>query len=604
MKKNHHSNHLLQSTTLPSVTPQNTILTPLPQPPQSIKRQFLPQNFEISSWQNIELYTQQLLSENLTDYNDFQKWLFNQNELQNYLYEQYVKCRIALSCDTNSAALQTQYAFYAKEIMPPFQEFLHEFNKKLADSPFFKTLKNNPDYHAFTRYTEVTLNTHTPLNIPIQAEININSRHYDTLIGSMSITLNDMQYTMPQATDLMKSQNRETRKQVFEAVVNARTELRQPLDQLFDKLLSLRHQSALNANFKNYRDYTYAYRFDYTPKQCSQFHEAIAEVITPIASFFEKKRQQALNLTELYPWDASVEINNNSVQSLKPFENTTDLLQKSIKCLHDIHPQFADYLQVLQQKKHLDLESRPNKAPGGYNCQLPETGIPFIFMNATKSLRTLETLFHETGHAIHSILEAQLPLSFFRYPPSEVCELASMSMELISMEHWQPHFFTDTEQYKQAKAQHLRESITALPSMAITDSFQHWLYTNPQHTPQERNQEWLRLRTLFDGNVVQWLPQYTEHRSYGWHAILHIFKSPFYYIEYAMAQLGAIAMWRNYKKNKNETLNNYIKALSLGYTRSVPQIYKTAGIEFNFSKPYIKDLTSFVLDEIDNLVGL
>ena len=240
----------------------------------------------------------------------------------------------------------------------------------------------------------------------------------------------------------------------------------------------------------------------------------------------------------------------------------------------------------------LDLESRKGKAPGGYLYPLPLTGVPFIFMNAVGSLRDLVTMVHEGGHAIHSFLSRNLLLNDFKNVPSEVAELASMSMELISMQHWQA-FFENEADYKRARLEQMDDILRTLPWVAAIDKFQHWLYTNHQHTAEERKQAWVSIYSEFGGKYTSW-GGYEQQMAFMWQKQLHLFEVPFYYIEYGFAQLGAIAMWRSYLQAPQAAIENYKGALSLGYTKSIADIYATAGIKFDFSDAYIAELAAFV----------
>ena len=248
---------------------------------------------------------------------------------------------------------------------------------------------------------------------------------------------------------------------------------------------------------------------------------------------------------------------------------------------------------------HLDLESRKGKAPGGYNYPLAEIGVPFIFMNATSTLRDMITILHEGGHAIHSFVTRDLELGHFKSTPSEVAELASMSMELISMEHWDV-YFDRPEDLKRAKKEHLEQILETLPWVATIDKFQHWIYQHPSHSLEDRKREWNAIFDQFSDSITVW--DGLEHaRDYLWQKQLHLFEVPFYYIEYGMAQLGAVAVWKNFKQDPVSGLNSYLDALKLGYKRSIPEIYKAANIKFDFSQEYIRELMNFVREELASL---
>jgi oligoendopeptidase F len=374
---------------------------------------------------------------------------------------------------------------------------------------------------------------------------------------------------------------------------------RTKLDELFSELVRLRNVIAANAGFSNYRDYKFVdlNRFDYTPADCTDFHNSVRTCIIPVLDMLMQERKNEMKVGSLKPWDLDVDPAGRP--DLKPFKAGTELLDKSIGCFNSIHPYFGEVLLTLKAKGYTDLDSRIGKAPGGYNYPLYESGVPFIFMNASGSLRDVITMVHEGGHAIHSMLTRDLDFIGFKELPSEIAELASMSMELISMEHWN-HFFTDEDELRRAKRDQLENVIEALPWIACIDSFQHWLYLNHDHTIQERKEAWLNNIRRFSSSHVDWS---TDQNALEilWQKQLHLFEVPFYYIEYGMAQLGAIAVWRNYKSHPQKAITQYMDALKLGYTVSIPEVYKAAGIRFDFSENYIRELISFVKDELKKL---
>ena len=304
-----------------------------------------------------------------------------------------------------------------------------------------------------------------------------------------------------------------------------------------------------------------------------------------------------MKIADYRPWDTSVD--EEGLPPLKPFANAQELIDRTIECFNKLDPFFGECIDTMQKLKRLDLDSRLGKAPGGYQYPLYETDVPFIFMNSVGLHRDLVTMVHEGGHAIHSFLDFNLELVDFKSPPSEVAELASMSMELMSMEHWDVFFKTE-EELKRAKRQQLESVMDTLPWIAAIDRFQHWLYTNPDHTLEQRYEEWERIIGDFGSNEINYKGLENNLRR-RWQVQLHLFEVPFYYIEYGFAQLGAIAVWRNYKTNPKKAVEDYKKALALGYTKSIPKIYETAGVKFDFSPDYIKELMDFVKAEYENI---
>ncbi|HTE30509.1 MAG TPA: M3 family oligoendopeptidase, partial [Chryseolinea sp.] len=349
----------------------------------------------------------------------------------------------------------------------------------------------------------------------------------------------------------------------------------------------------------NFRDYMFKAlgRFDYTPKDCFEFHDAIQHEVVPILDQFSRERKRDLKVTQLRPWDKAVDPGGRD--ALKPFTSGTELTEKTIEVFSRLDPFLGQCLSIMREMGHLDLESRKGKAPGGYNYPLAEIGVPFIFMNATSTLRDMVTIMHEGGHAIHNFLTRDLELTDFKSTPSEVAELASMSMELISMDHWDVFFTTEVD-LKRAKRDHLEDLIETLPWVATIDSFQHWIYLHPGHTLEERRSAWNRIFDSFADSITDWTSLETA-KDYLWQKQLHLYEVPFYYIEYGMAQLGAIAVWRNFRKDHQKGLQGYQNALKLGYLKPIPEIYKAANVKFDFSRPYIKELMTFVREELGKI---
>ncbi|MEJ0032083.1 MAG: M3 family oligoendopeptidase [Bacteroidota bacterium] len=395
------------------------------------------------------------------------------------------------------------------------------------------------------------------------------------------------------------STDRAKREAVYRNVQERRLQDKNTLDELYSSLISLRHQVSKNADFANFRDYMFkAYgRFDYTPDDCFKFHEAIQSEVVPILNELAADRKKKLKVRELRPWDKAVDPEGR--EALKAFAGGKDLTEKSITAFQRLDPFLGQCLAIMREMGHLDLESRKGKAPGGYNYPLAEIGVPFIFMNATSTLRDMTTIMHEGGHAVHNFLTKDLALNDFKSPPMEVAELASMSMELISMDHWNIFFPNDAE-LKRAKAEQLEDIIETLPWVATIDKFQHWVYENPKHSLAERKANWCRIFDQFADTSTDW-SGLQEAKEYMWQKQLHLYEVPFYYIEYGMAQLGAIAVWRNFKHNNREGLQGYMNALKLGYMKTIPEIYKAAGIKFDFSKSYIKELMLFVREELSKV---
>ncbi len=561
------------------------------------QRNYLPEYLEIK-WETIEPLFNELKSRNIQSVNELEKWLSDISELDAALEEDFAWRYIHMTCDTTDPKRLEDFQYFATEIEPKVAPIHNELNKKFINSPYAEELDSSK-YFVFRRSIQKALELFREENVPIQTQIQVEQQQYQSITGSMSVVINEKEYTLEQASVFLKDTKRTIREQTWKAITTRRLQDKEKLNTLFNSLLKLRHQIALNAGFDNFRDYAFQAlgRFDYTPQDCFNFHEAIRTEIVPILAEQAQQRKQALHLDHLNPWDMDVDISGKP--ALKPFQNGQDLIDKTIACFQKIDPSLGEKLKFMKIEGLFDVDSRKGKAPGGYNYPLAEMGAPFIFMNSANTFRDLTTIVHEGGHAVHTFVSAPLALNAFKHVPSEVAELASMSMELISMDQWDV-FFNHSEDLKRAKREQLKDVLKTLPWVAVVDQFQHWIYTHPNHTIEERNETWEKIFTQFGSNFADWT-DHQEALQNLWQKQLHIFEIPFYYIEYAMAQLGAIAVWKHYKENPQKGLQDYLEALKLGYTKTIPEIYQTAGIAFDFSPEYIRSLATFVKEELNKL---
>lgn len=564
--------------------------------PHQIARSFIPPDMLIRTWSDLESYFKELSQRNISSAEELKVWLKNRSELEAAVQEDVAWRYIRMSCDTTSTEYQEAFNYFVSEIEPQIAPYTNALNKKLLDCPFTEEL-NDPGMKIMLRSISKQVEIFREENIPIFAELQQKEQKFATIAGAMTVEVDGNEITLQQASNYLKQPDREKRKEVFEKIAERRLRDKEALDDLFDDLLRLRHQIAINAGFENFRDYMFAAlgRFDYSKEDCFSFHDSIASELVPLVNQMHERRKSQLGYDTLFPWDLDVDVTGKA--ALKPFEGESELMKKTIGCFNDIHPFLGSCMETLQSLKHVDLDSRKGKAPGGFNYPLYETGVPFIFMNSSNSLRDLVTIVHEGGHAVHSIVTRDLEFIEYKNTPSEVAELASMAMELISMEHW-GSYFEDNNDLQRAITQHLESILTSLPWIAVIDKFQHWIYTHPGHTASERKEEWQNLMSEFTSEVVD-RTGYEDVQSYSWQRQLHLYQVPFYYIEYGMAQLGAIALWKNYRQNREQTLQQYLEALKLGYTADIGAIYRTAGIKFDFSKDYIHDLASFIHTQLE-----
>ena len=565
---------------------------------QKLPHHFLPKDFVLTDWDSLEPYFKALLEREITQKQDLKQWMQDLSELEAFISEDACWRQIKMTCDTTDASLEAAFTFFCMEIQPKIQPYADSLNKKLIQCSFTAEL-DEKEYYTYLRSVKKSIEIFRAENIPLQAELSVLQQQYGTIAGKMTITVDDKEYTLQQAAQFLESEDRSKRESVYMKIQERRLQDQQAMHDLFTSLIEKRHQVALNAGFQNYRDYKFVElgRFDYSKEDCYQFHEAVKLHVLPIIDKIYARKKQKLGLDTLKPWDTEAEPAGTS--PLRPFTDGKDLYEKTVTCFEQLNPFFADCLKKMNDLKHFDLESRKGKAPGGYNCPLAESGAPFIFMNAAGQMSDVTTMVHEGGHAVHSFLAHPLALSAFKEYPMEIAEVASMAMELFTMNHWQS-FFDNAADLQRAKEHQLERTITIFPWIAIIDKFQHWIYEHPAHTIQERTDAWVSIAKEFSTHSIDY-SGLDDFRAIGWQRQLHLFEVPFYYIEYGIAQLGAIGMWMQYQKNPTQALENYMNALSLGGTKTLPELYTTAGLSFNFSPDYVKTLMDFTNEELEKL---
>lgn len=567
---------------------------PRPKPPA-----YLPKRFQLTTWNKLSPYYDELMQRPLDSVKELEQWLLDRSELDAFVSEAFAWRYIKITVDSADQDAHAAYQQAVQDLSPRISEYENRLNQKFVNCPFINQL-DTAQYSIFIRGVRNAVALFREKNIDLATQVQLLSKEHGKIFSEMTVGVNGAQMTLQKAGTLLEEPNRDYREEVYHTINKRILQDADQLESLFDQLLEKRHAIAINAGFENFRDYRFRSlgRFDYSVDDCLNFHHSIAAEILPLLDQLNENRVQALKIDHLRPWDLHVDASQEA--PLRPFGHVDELLEKTIACLDNIHPLFSEVLRIMRDTKRLDLESRPGKRPGGYNMPLLQSGIPFIFMNATQSVGDMRTLLHESGHAIHAYLTRNLRLSASKKVPSEVAELAAMSMELLSMDHWDV-FFDNAEDLKRAKLHQLEMALKVLPWIATIDKFQHWVYTHPSHSQAERREAWMSIFYEFKSTLVDHsgLEEYAAHL---WHKQLHLFEVPFYYIEYGMAQLGAIAIWKQYRENPVATIERYMAALRLGYTRPIGEIYATAGIAFDFSSAYVGELGRFIKTEIDRIL--
>jgi oligoendopeptidase F len=570
-------------------------------------RSFVASDFQPTSFEVIEPNYNRLLNIDWTaeavegsthgsnDHGAFATWLANRSELESCLDEHQAWLYVALSCDTENTDKRKAYDFFVQEIYPKIAPLDDALNGKMLAYPGLDTY-HEPGFDRLLRMVRNARALYREENIPLQTELKGLESQYGAKTGSLSIVYNGQEYTLPQAQNLLKSPDRSQREAVYRLIMEARAGIGEDLQGLMDRMLDLRHRVAINAGFANYRDYRFRElnRFEYGVEECETFHQSVRDSFMPLKEHIDHNIALINDLDRLRPWD--LKALPAGQKPLHPFEGQKDLIQKSIAAFQQLDPFFGECLSTMDRMGRFDLESRKGKAPGGYNYPMMESGAPFVFMNATGSMEDLETMMHEGGHAVHSFLVHPLRLNVYRQNPSETAELASMSMELLSMVAY-PHFFGNPEDLHRASYEQIQRALGVLPWIACIDAFQHWMYTHPGHTRNERSHAWKELLQQYTSPIVDW-SGLNEWLDYQWQGQLHLFEMPFYYIEYGFAQIGALGVWRNCASDPARGLAAYREALALGNTVSINDVYHQAGVPFEANHAYVEELANWTLNKM------
>ena len=573
-------------------------LLPFGKLPPAKPRTFVPQDIDLGDWKQIAplfdvLERRAAAAESLFA---FERWLLDWSELSAALDEEAARRNIAMTCHTDNADAERSYLHFVEHVEPHLKPRMFALEKLYVAHPQRPNLPK-PRYEVFDRDLENHVTLFRPENVALETEESKLGQQYQKLIGAQTVNFRGEEKTLVQMGRYLEETDRALRQEAWELVARRRLQDVEACETILDEFIRLRTQIARNAGFANFRDYAFRQkgRFDYTPDDCRQFHDAIESEIMPAVREIQTNRQTGLKLEKLRPWDLAVDPFNRA--PLKPFTGVNEMVARTRNIFDRLDPALAANFQEMQDLKLLDLDNRKGKAPGGYQSTLSEARVPFIFMNAVGVQRDVETILHEAGHAFHAQATRTEDLYAYRSAPIEFCEVASMSMELLGNEFIE--VFYAPPEANRARRTHLEGVIGFFPWMAVVDAFQHWLYTNPDHTRAERKAAYQQLMERF-GGAVDWTGL-EEARAYSWHRQLHIFLYPFYYVEYGIAQLGALQVWANSRRDKAKSLNDYKRALALGASRPLPELFATAGCRFSFDAATIKPLIQLARTELMKL---
>lgn len=564
--------------------------------PETYPHQWLPRDVELKTWEQIEPWYRQLLDRPIDSPAALESWLRDLGELNGAVGQEGVERYIAMTCQTDDPAREAAHLEWVRDIEPRLKPLVHALREKYLDCPHRDALPRDR-YFVFDRAQANRRALYREANIPRETELAELEQQYQKVIGAMTVSFRGQEYTPAQMAPFLEETDRALRQEAWELVARRRLQDKETLDDLFDRMLALRVAIAREAGFARFTDYAYKLRerFDYGVAEAEAFQQAIARVVVPLATDLQARRRDALKVEALRPWDLAVDPRGRP--PLRPFQTADQLAEGTESIFRDVDPELGAQFAFLRRKGLLDLANRKGKAPGGYQTTLEDDRFPFIFMNAVGIDGDLRTLLHEGGHAFHALASRGEQLAAYRDAPIEFCEVASMSMELLGAR--QLGMFYGTADADRSYRQLLEGIVLILPWIATVDAFQHWLYAHPDHTRDQRRAAWSALIDRY-GGIVDW-SGYEEAREHSWHRQLHIFLYPFYYIEYGIAQLGALQVWLNARQDRAAAVAAYRRGLALGGSRPLPELFEAAGIRFDFSESTLGPLVRALREELERL---
>ncbi len=556
-------------------------------------RRFVPASVDLTDKAVVVGLLNSLLSREVGTTEDFERWILDGSEFGAALSQAGSILYIEMTCATDDPVKAGAYQSFVENVDPAVKPLAHQLNKRFL-SLFAQFPLDQERYEVSLRATQADVNLFVDKNVPLQTAVALLSQEYQSVYGAMMVDFEGRERTLPEMSKFLLMTDRDTRERAWRATADRRMKDKDLLEGIFDKMRGIRQEVAVNAGCSNFRDYMFKayHRFDYTEADCKAYHRSIKDIVVPLRREIDLRRKKDMRLDQLRPWDGAVD--PLSRQPLEPFKGASALIDGVGAMIGRLDDELMGLFQDMRGAGLLDLESRKGKAPGGYQNTLEESRKPFIFMNAVGVDDDVRTLLHESGHAFHAYLCSKDPLVEYRHAPMEFCEVASMSMELMA-DNYMGEFYS-SQDAKRSTVELLEGIVSTLSWVATVDAFQHWMYENPTHTSQDRREAWGQFQVEFGGGVVDW-SGLEEERAYLWHRQLHIFEVPFYYIEYGIAQLGALQIWKRFKCSPREALDLYKKGLSLGGSRPLPELFSAAGIRFDFSKEMIAPLIDEVVQQ-------
>lgn len=556
-------------------------------------RQYVDPDAHFGSWETAEKYYRDLVERPVESCEELEKWLLDMSELDAVFGQEGTSRHIDMTCATDDPVRKQRHLDFLQNINPKRKPWAFKLEVR-----FVELAKRFPlppmRYELLERSARNAIELYREENIPLQTEDDELQQQFQETVGAMTCTYKNEELTLQQLGRFLEEPDRPVREETWRLGSDRFLQDCEKLDEIYDSMIERRDRIAGNAGCSGFAEYMFkAYeRFDYSPDDCHAFRDAIEQVVVPAAGELARRRKAKLGLETLRPWDLAVDPDNRP--PLRPFETPDELTAGCSRIFHKVNPELGSVFDTLREQDSLDLESRKGKAPGGYQATYEERRMPFIFMNAVGTESDVRTLLHEGGHAFHTWACRHEPLMAYRHAPIEFCEVASMGMECLSLPHVEEFYGDDANR---ARKRFFEEIIQFFPWMARVDGFQHYVYANVGDSMETRKDHWQELTKRFAPHIdYSGLETFDRH---SWHRKLHFFEVPFYYVEYGIAQLGALQVWMNARQDREQAVALYRNGLALGGSRPLPELFEAAGCKFDFSEATLRPLVDAVMEEID-----
>lgn len=556
-----------------------------------IVRTFVPTDLAVTV-ESIEPYYRKLQSETIGTFEDLLGWLGRWNELRRVVDQERAKRQVAASCDTQSPEVTARFLAYAREIAPRVTEWDFQLARRYYDSPLRPRVEE-AGLAQLDRIFAAQVELFREENVPLETRVRELTHEYDETIGAIVVPFEGKEHTLPEMATYLVQTDRDRRRRAHLATLAARSALTGRLDDLFDRLFAVRREMAANLGLSDYREVAFRSKLrDYSAEDCHRFHDAIERSAVPLLRRLHEKRRVRLGVPTLTPYDLSVD--PEGLPALRPFGDVTTLVSKTSELFHEIDPRFGVRFDAFTD--NMDLGSRKGKAPGAYQATFREDRRPFIFANFVGLQRDLSTMVHEAGHAIHAVQSREQELIWMDHAAMEFCEVSSMSQELMMLPGL-GRFYPDPADRRRAAREQWESTVWIFCWVAVIDGFQHWLYTHPEHTRGERNARFVELYERFMP-PLDWSDLPAGTLETAWQRQLHLYHAPFYYIEYAIAQLGALQVYRNFQKDRRAAVTMLLEAQALGGSATAQRLFQVAGCRFDLGPDLLGELMQMVEAEL------